>query len=538
MADKQQELIEREAEIHGREIAIRETQNQLDRRHEEFSKFEKDYLGKQKEAERLGSSLAKTQSLLDSAQSAHEELENAYSEKKKLYHTLDKRAGELEDKEAKIKEITALLDQKQQILAGKEKEIRSRESETSKREKVTLTTESRLIKEQQELKILKEEISEKQKIVSGLDKELVGLKKGQQQLAIQDEQLKIREEELASRAREIEGRLAEFGAWKDKEPVLRASLDELRVEKSKIEESITMARAELKALSDEWDNRVKIFLENRKYVQNEMKRISQLKLDDLSVLEAKEAELADMVNEMEDDRSVLRDEEDTVIQKIAELTRIEARVKTREQKLADWEVQLKDKDSQVSQRLGDAEKLRKELENKLNTASKVKELKENISKLETEHQKALDLLGKTQAKLIDAGIRLQSKPRLAQLQRQSLQSKEATLRVKEEILSRKESQLQKEEEMVHKEEGAIFEKVLAQEVQNEVGGNRSVKIDSDVYSIMQRANDELRAGNIDNATRYATEAEVMSERLDDNQKRLIMYDIKELKTNIKLAALG
>jgi len=389
---------------------------------------------------------------------------------------------------------------------------------------------------------VKLEYEQKKTLIASLDGQLKSLATAKEDLATRDNQLKSQESEIQGRVGELGAReqniLTKETMWGQKETVLLKALEELKSDKSRIEEAIMLGKGELKALSDEWDKRVQIFLENRRYVQNEMKRISQLKLEDMSVLQAKEDELHGLVGELEDDRETLRDEEDSVIKKIAELTRVESRVKSREKNLADWEIRIKGQENEILKRLSSAKDLEKDWQSKTARINRVKELSTDLPGLEAEYTKYADLLGKAKAKLMASGIKIQSHPRRLAEREDKIRNAEATLAVKSKLLASHEEEIKHEEEMLHKEEGELYSRMLSREVSAEIGTAELIPPHSDVYDVIQKANSALQQGNLDTATRFVAEAEVMSEKLAVDEKRLLSYDIKELKANIKLAALG
>ena len=540
---KQKLLAQIEATLLTREHALEEREEQLSGRLKEFTVFEKDFIKKQRDAQQLAVEINAVQEKVSAAQQDLVQLESQYTQRKKVYEQLDLRAADLESKDAKIREVMVLLDQKHQLLTDREVQMVSKDKEFGKRETQFLQLEVRMEKESRQFEDIKVQVAEKQKLFVTLTKQLANIETTKQDIVLKETEIKQREEGVTAKLAELQkiqqSVTEQQAAWSTRYSSLEKNLDELHIEKTRLEESILLEKNELKALSDEWDNRVKIFLENRKYVQDEMKRISRLKLDDLSVLEAKESEIQDIVKEIDADRNSLREEEDAVISKIAELTRIESRIKMREEKLANWEIKIKEQEASILTRLNSAKKLEHEFTAKTARIKQVKELKVSLPKIQAEYQKYSILLEKTRAKLIASGIQLAGKPRRLKEKEQQLAQEESTLKLKASVLEKKEEEIRKEESNLLHEEGALYQRMLSQEARSEIGiGIAIAQPKSAIQDIIDKANSALRSGNLDTATRYAVEAETLSEHLGSDEKKLVYYDIQELKTNIKLAALG
>lgn len=82
-----------------------------------------------------------------------------------------------------------------------------------------------------------------------------------------------------------------------------------------------------------------------------------------------------------------------------------------------------------------------------------------------------------------------------------------------------------------------FESYLRKEVHSESSPRELTH--PEIHSMIDEAREKLMRGDVDTAVRMVAEAEVLVERVESAElRRMLMYDIKDLKASIKLASLS
>ena len=116
--------------------------------------------------------------------------------------------------------------------------------------------------------------------------------------------------------------------------------------------------------------------------------------------------------------------------------------------------------------------------------------------------------------------------------RRELQTKEKILTNKEAIIVRKEQRLKE-----HEDEAVMD--YMRETVGEEFGKLPTTTRFPEIQELLDDARSALNSGNTDKAVRLASEIDLLIDRLKElEEKRRFMYDLLELKTDIKLASLA
>jgi len=155
-----------------------------------------------------------------------------------------------------------------------------------------------------------------------------------------------------------------------------------------------------------------------------------------------------------------------------------------------------------------------------------------LPQLEKRYNQLTSQLHKVEAHLIDKTIQ-PSKARL-------VKELETDLKEKEKGLERGYSRLLVRENEVRELENRrekAFESYLRTEVRSEESPKELTH--PEIHSLIDDAREKLMRGDIDTAVRMVAEVELLVERVDNAElRRMLMYDIKDLKASIKLASLS
>ncbi len=324
---------------------------------------------------------------------------------------------------------------------------------------------------------------------------------------VQEKQKILKQREQACAEKEIGLAKKQLDAQKSVEQLMDIRQNLLTI-KAGLAQDFELAKTSWGAAKAEWDQKMSIFAQNRLFSQNELKRIAKVKLDATSLLEAKEQEIRDLIKELESDQKSLEQEERSLINKIKKLEQDDSR---QAKERAAFENARKEYSQVREQAQHDATIIQKEWE-KLRAAkdkiARVKELKADLPKLERHHAEIMSNLEKAEAKLIA-------------------------------ITTQYEHKISERNQGAHVERVPAHHKVqdIIKEARENKGKIHGVSED-DVYVLIAKAHHALKDHNTDDAVRFTSEAEVMASQIKDMNKKVLYYDLQELKTNIKLAGLA
>ena len=235
------------------------------------------------------------------------------------------------------------------------------------------------------------------------------------------------------------------------------------------------------------------------YSKDDLKKLIE---DDLSMLQEKEDEIKSTIKHLEQDHKLLDKKENEIVKKIKTLEKLERDVKKRETEINNIQSTFKKRETTVSQKEKKVEKYIKTLESeqkklhtKITKLNRLKELKTELPKMEKKYTQLKDLVEKTEQKIEKMGIR----------------------RRYEDIM---EKQIEKPYTYIEREPVKL-EKPSNVEPQD----------------LIRKARSLLESGNINEANQLIGQLDELSQNLSASKKRELMYDMMELRTNIKLASL-
>ncbi len=495
---------------------------------------------KQKISERLLSK--KRQELTKQEPAMLERIDNKI---KSASLNLDVREKELASKRNELDKVKSLLEEKEQLLNQKEKELSEKEAQIMSSNKEL----SRDIYQWNKKKTaIEEEMfqSEKRKqIILNLEKDW-HLKKGgveedkrtlskreseinqnYYEITNYRKELEIKEAEINSKLKEMEESrtilLAEESKVKDKliqlkekNELFNENMIKLIEIKKQTELDLAKGLKEIEGAKKEWKSLSEILDENVGYIKEIDTRIPSIiqeLQDDVQLITKKEKEVFEGVAQLEKDRELLEREQDKILRKVEQLESLDSQLKEKEKELAVREAKV----------------------------AKARELKENIAYIEKSLVDIKKKYGEEQErlnKLIEEGTAKMTYLKNRELE---LTRKETEVKLKEQWLLDKENELKNERMLLEKEglhkfvERQREERVMYPEAYPEAEASKNV----DITILINKTRELIREGRLEEAKRQITHVQGLYSKLrnEDEDKRKINYEIIELQTDIKLAAL-
>ncbi len=483
------------------------------------------------------------------------ELADAVAKVEKLKKSLLDKDAHLLKEEKRLYEREALVQEKAQILEKQEKEV------TGYRKQLEL-----LEHEKEKVKSLRDEVDTKLKKLQNLDKVVRQKEEGLEQVyeerkqildsefkkqkAIWDQAIKGRkkelEEEYERRSKELESaylkksaeaeRLAKEAQAKEKEMVghkkewlhreqeIREAFEYIKREKAQLDEDAKIAREQYETLVAEFEKRRSWMEENKAVVDSELKRVQRLQASDLKLLKEKEEELADVIAQMEKEKKTFKGSKE----------RFESQgkvLKDREYNLAQWQEQLNAKERELRKREEHVHKMKLGID-------RHQKIKAEIPELERRHAQLLKLVGDAQARVI--GLELEPITIRNELKEQARAVQERAVKVEEEEkqVKKAKAQLKREEKRFIIDAQPALKSALKREIPLPPPVEDVPELaPQGVTGVLADARAALEMNDVDRAIRLVSAAELLIEKSSKDEQRSAMYDIRELKTSIKLASL-
>ncbi len=457
---------------------------------------------------------------------------------------LQKVKGSIDMKENDLIKREAALAEKYRMFAAKESMFRNdvRKSINLLKQKEKLENEvlskkelvrqfPRMTKLQQDLKKLKE----------ALDLKKDELDKKDKQLAQKERDLDIRGEETAERETK----------WLNAESQIKDMRESLMTDRTAFEDFLNMNRAELDTLKDEWANIAMELDTKRGDLLNLRSETDQMIKSDITALDERESEFVNKVKEIEDDHKKLRLQENAIIKTIKGLESARKRFEKLDEKERGLEAEKKEllkTEKKLEIEIKKTLNIRKIYENKEAKIANVKALKENLPALERRYAKLNNLAKGAEARLMGSTTeQLVKRERLMDMEseiraRETLIEKERTgLEEHEEDIMAREAELKLQERRWKKDATTAYADYLKSQLKDEPVAGASPKEEKypQVYQMINDIRSKIEGGDLAGAKRQLSNLEATysgSVRLED--KRLVNYDINELKTSIKLASLA
>ncbi|MFH0978775.1 MAG: hypothetical protein V1837_05740 [Candidatus Woesearchaeota archaeon] len=279
--------------------------------------------------------------------------------------------------------------------------------------------------------------------------------------------------------------------------------------------------AKLGKIREEWEIKEGMLKEKSARVLEDKVKVERMleKIEaDVSLLDGKEEDILQKIDTLERDKKLLDKEEEQIIAKVRKLEFAEEGLKKREATVKEFERTI----GKEEQRITEAAK-------KVDNA---KEYQKEIPKLERHYNK----LRKQYLKIEEEAL---AKSAMIKREHETLTQKETDLEAREIILKQKESQLISEEyELIHAKE-TLEKGILHDYAPTEMIGtpvNDTIQY-AKMQALVNKARDDISKGALDEAKRTVDAIENLMQSMQEGEKRQLVYDLMELKTDIRLATL-
>ena len=534
MLEKQAEMRRAEADFKSNELKNKRLCNQL-------AKVEKRIAYGSGLLAKLEEDIEKHLRILSDARAQVDQVMPA----KKQVDAAKKELAEVEQKVGNIKLEKEELQKRAASLAQREQQIITleRKALSMKKNFESLRADAEVIqKDKQELVAL---IEEKRHIIEDLKKAIA--ENHQRAMEAHDSERKARqaEQNLLSAQREtdrklklIESKSLEMtrteAAFLDHERALKDASRMLARDKTELANEVNSRKAELLLVQQEWEKKFGSLSGYRKDLEREKTNVKRLVDMDVAGLKEKEDEVITAIAMMEHDRDKLELEEKSLLKRVAELERDKAAVDKLNKSLALKEKHIVDGERVVQKGMKFIEDEKRRIEREKDEIYRARELKKLLPKLQQRYEELRKSIGQAQARFISERVQPSAL--------QSFREREKELSVREkgvDLEVRRLLEHEREVEQLEERKERAFSEYLREEVERVQQGKPGKEVmNPEIHAMIDDARERLMRGQLDEAVRLVAEAEYLVDKLQDaSQKRLFYYDIRDLKTSIKLASL-
>ncbi|MFQ5620519.1 MAG: hypothetical protein ACE5FT_01605 [Candidatus Nanoarchaeia archaeon] len=511
-----------------------------------------------------------TQNDIADMKSAIVAMEKEIEEHKKLLRQKGKWKKEFDAERQELAELQALLDKKNALLADKENELNAsmadldtakehvakkdvenaqrlaallkREEGISQRESLieikekdlaNYSKEMKLLeKEKEEIFALRDEVEDDIRKLTAQDKVLTKKEKTlDKDYSERSRLLKIayntKEKELEKKQKELLGReklLAQDKLkWHKREDEIKEAIDYMKKEKEIIDEDSQLSRRQYEAIVTEYGKKKVIIDKNIQFIKDESKRLKKLQIQDMKLLKEKEKQVGKKIKELQKERKMLDQTESKAGKKVL-------KIRSKEKELALREKEVQRKSLELLNERKYLEALKRDID-------RYDQIKKEIPQLARKHKELQNTVGKIQAELIGISVD-------AIQEKEAADKKEKKLKQKEERLMQAQKKLIKREKFLVKEEGRfVVEAQPALKAALEMPQPLPMPSEDEctekgMKGVLEDARIALESSDIEQAIRLLAMAEVLLDKMTEEEQRTVVYDIRELKTSIKLASLG
>lgn len=451
---------------------------------------------------------------------------------------------EAERLENQMRDLAAVgrdLEKARETLARKAVDVASREQAIKARERAVddndskLTTKIAALEEAEQMLAqshhLKEEAEravndnkraaeEARKLIAENTRALSELRDSERRIDVMQEELQGREKEINAKLAEIDRKeknvLAREMAWVDHQNALKSTIDELENVKRGMDEDVAARKGELAVLRQEWDSALAALRDEKDFLSSQKTEINQLVKADIAALKDKEQELLGMIKGFNNDQSRLDKEERAILARIRLLEKDQRVLNSTKVGLVEREQKL------VAQ-----EKTAKTI---IAAAAKAKSLASELPKMRRE----AGVLKKQVAKLERAAVKFGASRAAVHAARvtrtlQRMRTPEVELEPAA-VEAREAPALDVAPEMetapAHEARSAGRHK-----------GRATATGHDELHSMIENARSAVQSGNVQSALAILDDLESAARRLSEEDRRQLSYEIKDLRTSIKLAML-
>jgi len=285
--------------------------------------------------------------------------------------------------------------------------------------------------------------------------------------------------------------------------------------KKRIEDSLRKRYDLLLKLEDEWNLKDKALKDDElllEELKTSLTKLSKGLKIDINTLDEKEKKIIKEAEKIEKDKKLISRKEKEITEKINKLESLEKSIGGREGKLYRKEIELSGKEQKIK---------------------RVQELKQDLLKLEARHRELSNKVKQEEKKLDKITKESVAKWEL-------LKDRELVIGKKEKEVKEEEAELKIKEEALEELEKHKLELISKEAKPVEVvfeGFEKSKH--PEIYALIAEARKLIRTKQLDEAKKFIRKIQSNYNKIKktDEEKLKISYDLLELKTDVKLAAL-
>lgn len=473
---------------------------------------------------RIDSEIADRQKKILMAERELSDMEEAVKSVMVTKEQLQKKSSFLSQRERQLTEMELRVDQKIRELERKKTEIEG--AEKTKQELTALVEEKRKI-----LADLRTAIAQNSSTIQEMHEREKAARKAERDMAVQhrdaDKKLKV----LESKEGDL---IAREAAFVEHDKSLKDAAHMLGMQKKEFLDEVNSRKAEFLLIQQEWDKKFDALAQEKIELRSEKTDVRKLVEGDIMLLKDKEEELVQTIEMLEKDKQKLEDEEKSLIRRIRELEHAKAQFERERSHLETKEKHIVDGERVVQKGMKYVETEKRRIDQDKDIVYRARELKKILPKLEKRYEELQHVIKRLEARAMDIGTR----PSMSKL----LKERERTIAEREKGIHREVERLMDEEHEVEALEGRkerAFSEYLREEVERVKQGKPGREVmNPEIHAMLDDAREKVMQGSLDAAVRLVAEAEYLIGKMhDENEKRVLMYDVKDLKTSIKLATL-
>ena len=455
---------------------------------------------------------------------------------------------ELADMEADIKDVMKIKEQLQQkgaFLGKRERQAEEQEqridrkkselerlhanasaAEKARQEVIVLVEEKKHI-----LDDLKSAIAQNSQIIQELHERETSAKKAERDLQIAQREAEKKLKLVESKDQELMGREA---AFVEHEKALKEASRMLGQDKKVFMEEVNVRKAEFLLIQQEWDKKFAALSDEKKELRIEKTDVRRLVDSDVLALKEKEDELVQTIEMLERDKKKLQDEETAIIRRVRELEKEQAVVEREKSALDAKDKKVVGGERIIQKGMKYLEIEKRKVEQAKDVVFRSREFKRILPQMEQRYNELQKAVRKLEARAIGLGTK-PSESRLFKAREKDLDLKEKGVEMGVRKLIERESEV----EALEQRKERAFSEYLREEVERaQVGKPGRELVNPEIHAMLDDAREKVMQGDLDAAIRLVSQVEYLIDRLQNpEQKRLLMYDIRDLKASIKLASL-
>jgi len=444
---------------------------------------------------------------------------------------LAKKSAILSQRERQLVEQERRIDAKNSELGSKKSEFELLKEEAAsaqrtKQEMFGLVEEKKRILEE-----LRSSISQNSRTMQELHERERSARKAEHDLLAaqhgQDKKLKL----LETKEKVLITRETNFV---EHEKGLKEAARMLEKQKNEFQDEVNARKAEFLLIQQEWDKKVGDLEQEKKELRSEKTDVRKLVESDVLTLKDKEEELVQTIAMLERDKRKLQEEETSLIRRVRELEHAKSVFDRAKRGLEDKEKRIAGGERIVQKGMKFIETEKRRVEQEKDVVYRSRELKKILPKMEKRYEELQHTVRRMETRAMEVGTR----PSASRLFRE----RESVLALKEkgiELETRKLMEREHEAENLESRKERAFSEYLREEVERvQLGKPGRELVNPEIHAMIDDAREKVMQGSLDEAVRLVAQAEYLVDKVQNpNQKRILMYDIKDLKASIKLATL-